>query len=87
LITRRRVLAALGLAAACRVQAADYPTRPVTVLAPFAAGGTVDIVARIICHKLSQELGQSFIVDNKGGAGGTIATAMLARAVSKGSLS
>jgi tripartite-type tricarboxylate transporter receptor subunit TctC len=84
LITRRRVLAALGLAAACRVQAADYPTRPVTVLAPFAAGGTVDIVARIICHKLSQELGQSFIVDNKGGAGGTIATAMLARAAPDG---
>lgn len=84
MITRRRALAALGLAAACRVQAADYPNRPVTVLAPFAAGGTVDIVARMICHKLSQELGQSFIVDNKGGAGGTIATAVLARAAPDG---
>jgi tripartite-type tricarboxylate transporter receptor subunit TctC len=84
LITRRCVLAALGLAAARGVQAADYPTKPVAVLAPFSAGGTVDIVARIICHKLSQELGQSFIVDNKGGAGGTIATGMLARAAPDG---
>jgi tripartite-type tricarboxylate transporter receptor subunit TctC len=85
LITRRRALAALGLAAAARaVQAAEYPTRPVTVLAPFAAGGTVDIVSRIVCQKLSQELGQSFIVENKGGAGGTIATGMLARAAPDG---
>ena len=81
---RRRALAALLLAAACGVQAADYPTKPVTVLAPFAAGGTVDIVARVIGQKLSHELGQSFIVDNKGGAGGTIATGMLARAAPDG---
>lgn len=84
MINRRRALAALSLAAACGVQAADYPTKPVTVLAPFAAGGTVDIVARIIGQKLSQELGQSFIVDNKGGAGGSIATGMLARAAPDG---
>lgn len=84
MIIRRRALAALGLAAACGVQAAEYPTKPVTVLAPFAAGGTVDIVARIVCQKLSQELGQSFIVDNKGGAGGSIATGMLARAAPDG---
>lgn len=60
--------------------AADWPVRPITVLAPFAAGGTVDIVARLIGTKLSKELGQSIIVDNHGGAGGTIATAMLAHA-------
>lgn len=86
--SRRLALAALGLAAMPGVQAADapvaYPTRPVTVLAPFAAGGTVDIVARILGQKLGQDLGQSFIVDNKGGAGGTIATGMLARAAPDG---
>lgn len=85
---RRLALAALALAATFHVQAADapaaYPTRPITVLAPFAAGGTVDIVARILGQKLGQDLGQSFIVDNKGGAGGTIATGMLARAAPDG---
>lgn len=84
MITRRHALAALGLAAAGSVRAADYPSKPVTVLAPFAAGGTVDIVARILGQKLSQELGQSFIVENKGGAGGTIATGMLTRAAPDG---
>jgi tripartite-type tricarboxylate transporter receptor subunit TctC len=61
-----------------------WPTKPITVLAPFAAGGTVDIVARLIGNKLSRELGQSIIVDNRGGAGGTIATGMLARATPDG---
>lgn len=84
MINRRHALAALGLAAARSVRAADYPSKPVTVLAPFAAGGTVDIVARILGQKLSQELGQPFIVDNKGGAGGTIATGMLTRAAPDG---
>ncbi|MES2186336.1 MAG: tripartite tricarboxylate transporter substrate binding protein [Pseudomonadota bacterium] len=84
MITRRHALAALGLTAACGVQAAEYPSRPVTVIAPFAAGGTVDIVARIVGQKLTQELGQSFIVDNRGGAGGSIATGMLARAAPDG---
>lgn len=84
MINRRHALAALSLAAAGSGRAADYPSRPVTVLAPFAAGGTVDIVARILGQKLSQELGQSFIVDNKGGAGGTIATGVLARAAPDG---
>jgi len=64
--------------------AASYPSKPVTVLAPFAAGGTVDIIARLVGHKLALDLGQSFVVDNRGGAGGTIATAMLARAAPDG---
>jgi len=83
-----RVLAGFtGLCAALCGQptlAADYPSKPVTVLAPFAAGGTVDIVARIIGQRLSQDLGQSFLVDNRGGAGGTIATGMLAHAAPDG---
>lgn len=64
--------------------AADWPTKPVTILVPFASGGTGDIVARIVGQKLSRELGQSVIVDNRGGGGGTIATAMLARAAPDG---
>jgi tripartite-type tricarboxylate transporter receptor subunit TctC len=64
--------------------AETWPTKPITVLAPFAPGGTVDIVARLIGNKLSKELGQSVIVDNHGGAGGTIATTMLTRAVPDG---
>ena len=62
----------------------EWPTKPVTILVPFAAGGTVDIIARTLGQKLGVHLGKSFIVDNRGGAGGTIATAMLARAVPDG---
>jgi tripartite-type tricarboxylate transporter receptor subunit TctC len=58
----------------------DWPTKPVTVLLPFAAGGTVDFVARILAPKLGTALNQSIIIENHGGAGGTIATGMLARA-------
>jgi tripartite-type tricarboxylate transporter receptor subunit TctC len=64
--------------------AADFPTRPITVLAPFASGGTVDIVARSVGVRLGQELGQAVIVENRGGAGGTIGAALLARAVPDG---
>lgn len=64
--------------------AAEWPTKPITLLAPFAAGGTVDIVARIVGLRLGQELGQSVIVENRGGAGGTIAAGMLARATPDG---
>lgn len=64
--------------------AQEWPAKPVSVLVPFAAGGTVDIVARTIGERLRAELGQSFIVDNRGGAGGTIATAILARAAPDG---
>jgi tripartite-type tricarboxylate transporter receptor subunit TctC len=67
-----------------KAAAAEWPAKPITVLAPFAPGGTVDIVARLIGNKLSRELGQSIIVDNRGGAGGTIATGMLARAAPDG---
>jgi tripartite-type tricarboxylate transporter receptor subunit TctC len=91
-LRRRSVLrAALGAALLSRTDAfaqpapaTDYPARTVTVLAPFAAGGTVDIVARLLCQKLGADLRQSFVVDNRGGAGGTIATAMLAHAAPDG---
>jgi tripartite-type tricarboxylate transporter receptor subunit TctC len=76
------LLAAVLLAAPALAQA--YPTRPIRMLVPFAAGGTVDIVARLLGAKLAEELGQPIIVDNRGGAGGTIATALLAKSPGDG---
>ncbi|SDC80625.1 Tripartite-type tricarboxylate transporter, receptor component TctC [Variovorax sp. CF079] len=62
----------------------DYPSRPVRVLVPFPAGGTSDIMGRLIAEELGKQLRQSFVVDNKGGAGGTIGTAEAARAAPDG---
>src|SRR5437660_4943394 len=62
-------------AAASHSKAADYPNRPVRWLIGFAAGGPVDIVARIMSHWLSDRLGQQFVVENRTGSGGNIAAA------------
>jgi tripartite-type tricarboxylate transporter receptor subunit TctC len=79
------MLASLAAGLSCvPAAAADFPTKPITVLAPFAAGGTVDIVARIVGLRLGQELGQPVLVENRGGAGGTIGTSLLARAAPDG---
>jgi tripartite-type tricarboxylate transporter receptor subunit TctC len=59
---------------------ASYPTRTITLIVPFAAGGPTDIIARIIAQSLSQSLGQSVIVDNRPGGGGNLGIAMVARA-------
>jgi len=72
------------LLAAAPAFAQGYPARPVRLLVPFSAGGTVDIVARLLGAKLSADLGQPFVVENKGGAGGTIAAAMLAKSPGDG---
>src|SRR4051812_20525374 len=76
---RRRFLylAAAGLGAPALPRAAmaeDYPTRPVKIIAGFAAGGGVDITARLIGQWLNERLGQSFVVENRTGAGGNIST-------------
>jgi tripartite-type tricarboxylate transporter receptor subunit TctC len=60
--------------------AADYPNRPVRFIVPYAPGGGVDIVARLIAPKLSQSLGEAFVIDNRGGVGGNIGTALGAKA-------
>jgi tripartite-type tricarboxylate transporter receptor subunit TctC len=62
------------------VQAQDYPTRTVTVIVPFAAGGPADIMGRIASDILSRHLGQSFVIENLVGAGGTVGTTRAARA-------
>jgi tripartite-type tricarboxylate transporter receptor subunit TctC len=83
--TRRRHLAFIGAALAApallrSAHAQGWPTKPIRAIIPFTAGSTIDIVARIAFEPLSQQLGQSIIVENRGGAGGTIGTAMVARA-------
>jgi tripartite-type tricarboxylate transporter receptor subunit TctC len=79
-------LAVLMLAIAVRAAAADqeYPTRPITFVVPFSAGGAVDAVARVLGEYASRRLGQPIVVENVTGAGGTIAAARVARAVPDG---
>ena len=57
-----------------------YPTRPIRILVPFAAGGGADTMARIITPKLHNALGQAWVVDNRGGAGGNLAAEIVANA-------
>ena len=79
----KMLLAALGLAlagAAC----AEYPEKPITIVVPFAAGGPTDKVARDLGDVLRQKLGQSVIVENVGGAGGTLGATKVAKATPDG---
>src|SRR3954452_7219177 len=84
-----RMLAAGGLAVVAAAgggptQAQDYPTRAITMIVPFAAGGPTDVVARIVPGHMAQTLGHSIIIENVVGAGGTTATARAARASNDG---
>jgi tripartite-type tricarboxylate transporter receptor subunit TctC len=78
-----RVLALLGIAllpvAAVQGQGA-YPSRPVTIVIPFTAGGTMDVIARLVRDGLRDRLGQPFVVENRAGAAGIVGTAAVARA-------
>jgi tripartite-type tricarboxylate transporter receptor subunit TctC len=81
---RIAALIAIGLLAASGAQAQSWPSRPVTVVVPFAAGVTGDIVARGLVEHLSSALGQPFVVDNRSGAGGNIGGAAVAKAAPDG---
>jgi tripartite-type tricarboxylate transporter receptor subunit TctC len=75
------LFALLGsLFAPASVSAEDWPTKPITIVVPFVAGGTTDIVARIIAQPLSERLHQSIVIENGGGGGGTIGAGNAARA-------
>jgi tripartite-type tricarboxylate transporter receptor subunit TctC len=81
-----RIIAALVTLAALAAPAAaqDWPTRPVTVIVPWAAGGPVDTVARIISARVSEILGQQLVIENLGGAGGRTGAARAAKAAPDG---
>src|SRR5262249_33063526 len=65
-------------------EAQSYPTRPITMVAPFPAGSATDTVARLVGEKIAARLGQPIVVENVGGAGGTIAASRVARAAPDG---
>jgi tripartite-type tricarboxylate transporter receptor subunit TctC len=67
-----------------RASAQAYPTRPVTIIVPFAAGGGNDIMARLISQHFSRALGQQFVIDNRAGAGGTLGARAVAKAAPDG---
>ena len=87
--TRRLALATLATAAAAALlpltaNAQAYPTKPITIIVPFSAGGTTDILARVVGQALTAELGQSVIIDNRAGAGGNIGGQLAARSAADG---
>jgi tripartite-type tricarboxylate transporter receptor subunit TctC len=71
----------IAAAAASQAQTQAWPDRPVRLVVPFPAGGATDMVARVIAQRVSRDIGQQVIVDNKAGAGGTIGSAEAAKAV------
>jgi tripartite-type tricarboxylate transporter receptor subunit TctC len=85
-LSRRAALASIGVAllAATGVQAQTYPVKPVSLIVGFAPGGSADILARLLAQKLTLSLGQPVVVENKPGAGATLATAAVAAAVADG---
>lgn len=84
-LTRRGfVVATAGLVASPAVKAAGYPDRLATIIVPFAAGGTTDLLGRIVAERLAARTGGTFIVENKAGAGGNLGVATVARAAPDG---
>jgi tripartite-type tricarboxylate transporter receptor subunit TctC len=86
-ITRRLLVGAAGallLAGGAQAQEPGYPTKPIRIIVPFAPGGSVDLLARAVGQKLAERLGQSVIVDNRGGAGTVLGTELAAKAAPDG---
>ena len=75
---------ALALLHAASAAAQAWPAKPIRLMVPFPPGGSTDIVARIVAQKLSEKLGQSIVIENRGGAGGTLGTAVVAKAAPDG---
>jgi tripartite-type tricarboxylate transporter receptor subunit TctC len=83
---RRFALLLLAVMAAVpsAAPAQDYPARPITLVVPYAAGGGNDVMARVVAEKMSKTLGQNIVVENRAGAGGSVATRQVARAAPDG---
>ena len=78
------LLLALGLAGIAAAQSAPWPNKPIRYIVPFAPGGTTDILARVVGERLGTALGQTIVIENKAGQGGSIGAAELARAAPDG---
>ncbi|KTR04505.1 ABC transporter substrate-binding protein [Aureimonas ureilytica] len=78
------VAALVATFTAAPVWAQDFPSKPVTLVVPFAAGGSTDLVARTVAQAMSTHLGQQVLVDNKGGAGGNLGASFVAKAAPDG---
>src|SRR5438128_1251621 len=84
-IARRQLTVAIALlAAASGAFAQAFPTKPITVVVPYAVGGTTDIVARMVGQQIGGSLGQPIVVDNKTGGAGTVGWGTVARATPDG---
>ena len=83
-ITWAALILFFALAATVHGAAQDYPARPVRMVAAFAPGGSVDVVARLLAQKLSENWGQQVVVDNRPGAGGNVSAEIVARAPNDG---
>ena len=81
---RTAFFAVLALASIGAVGAQTYPAKPVRLIVPFAPGGGTDILARILCQRLTEAMGQPFIVENRGGAGGIIGAELAAKSPADG---
>src|SRR6185503_6134987 len=83
---KKTIAVAAMLAVAGGAAAQGYPSKPIRLMVPFPPGGSTDIVARIVAQKLGTQLGQSLVIENRGGAGGTLGTAVVAKAPADGYL-
>ena len=77
---KKTALVVIGLAMAGLAAAQKYPAKPITVIVPQAAGGANDTIARVVAQKLSEQLGQSVVIENRVGAGGNVGTSAAAKA-------
>src|SRR6266542_4501351 len=83
--TRLATIVGLGLAALCSAATAqDYPSRPVKLLVPFAAGGPADVYARFLAQRLQEAMGQPFVVEDRPGGGAVLGTEIVAKSAPDG---